>query len=654
MCMSNLHQSNPIPLDTSGLRQLWMSLQIKGSNLLLFSATCACCSPIVKPFGGDYPYKTHKIFDIEDLNPKCVVCDVISQTYNFIFKDHTSQPGRVRIDYSGNHDHLPIDFLYNLDSISQEKTHVQLYSQEPRHSSNPFPVTSSEVCLDTDSFIMTSRIQEWIDTCIKDHVNCIASALKKGFVPKRLIQIDPHSCRLVSPTSPVRYAALSYCWGLIQQPSTKKINVDVRYDDLPSHQLPQTIKDAITISRLMGLHYLWIDSICIIQDDREEWAEQAAEMADIYSGAYIVLAATGVSNATDGFLRQRSRPMKITSLACNPQHPITVNARLLNNHTIRPSNMDVIDNQPLSKRGWALQERALATRTVHFLPDEIMFECRSGLACECGRLQKRTNRGPLVWPPRTRTDRSRSCLNVADWMWLVETFKSRCLTYSDDALPALSGLAQRTLGLNPGQYLAGIWEKDIADQLSYRGKRAKNVAIRKQAMGHAPRLRPSFTWATFSGPIVFHGPFDQPICTFFGGQVLPVAGDLYGQVKEGFIRLKGRSIRGPEMVHKLLTATPSQLFTRADLVGFVTVFLDDIGQFSAPLDSSVWYEGLDIIRDWSAVVCFGLGVDRRQETTMLLLEPSHEEDAFVRIGLVASFPSHWFDEFAKESLVTIV
>jgi hypothetical protein len=271
---------------------------------------------------------------------------------------------------------------------------------------------------------MIGRIQDWIEICLRDHVKCITSTVRDTFVPKRLIQIGQHNCRLLSSTSPVRYAALSYCWGTIKQLSTTKATVDMRYDDLQCQQLPQTIQDAIAMTRMLDLRYLWIDSICIIQDDREEWAQQAADMADIYSSAYVVLAATGVSNATDGFLHQRSQPLRITSLANGSEHPITISARVVNNHDIfqRAENLD---NQPLSKRGWALQERSLAIRTVHFLPDEIMFECRSGRACECGRLPEGFHYNNIACPPET--DSLHSGLHPSDWTHFVQLFKSRCL-----------------------------------------------------------------------------------------------------------------------------------------------------------------------------------------------------------------------------------
>jgi hypothetical protein len=239
----------------------------------------------------------------------------------------------------------------------------------------------------------------------------------------------------------------------------------------------------------------------------------------------------------------------------------------------------------------------------------------------------------------------------------VQLFKSRCLTYSDDALPALSGIAQRTLALDPGQYFAGIWEKGIANQLGFFGEMPRVMATDVKMAEHALRSRPTFTWATFPGPIEFDGQYGEPICTLLEGQVQPVASDLFGQVKGGFIRLQGYSLQGPEMARKLLStklATPAM------------VHLDGVRAFPAsrypPHAQDNWYEGLDAIWDWSVVVCFGLTESwtsvgdwrNRHYITMLLLQPSHEKDSFVRIGLVTHFPVDWYDELACESVVTIV
>ena len=288
---------------------------------------------------------------------------------------------------------------------------------------------------------MASKIQGWIDECTKHHDRCVGPTINKVFVPKRLINVKGH-CRLESAMAPVQYAALSYCWGPIVQPSTTKSNITRRYNGFQYTELPRTLQDAILMTRMLGLDYLWIDSICIVQDDKEEWASEAARMAEIYSMAHVVLAATAANSATEGFLHTRDRPQKITSII-DPENPITVNARVVDTHDHDGLGVRLV-KQPLSKRGWALQERALAHRTVHFLRDEVLFECRSSFSCECGHQYHcyPSSYTSTAWLP----DGKDLHAHVASlWVEVVEDFTQRSLTHAGDALPALSAKSWKIL-----------------------------------------------------------------------------------------------------------------------------------------------------------------------------------------------------------------
>jgi hypothetical protein len=449
------------------------------------------------------------------------------------------------------------------------------------------------------------------------------------------------------------------------QPSTTKSNVALRYGKLEHKELPQTLQDAILMTRMLGLDYLWIDSICIVQDDKEEWASQASNMADIYSKAHVVLAATAARSATEGFLYARPRVQKILSLA-NPENPITVNARLVDadNHDHAYDSAFVrLDNQPLSKRGWALQERALAHRTVHFLRDEIVVECRSGLTCECGHLYYGQPYPSFVWPPDFHKLASSSFFpkheaSIYDrpiafiWLKLVESFTARSLTYADDALPALSGIARRTLALEPGRYFAGIWERDISYQLGWT-----DISLDPHDEKKKVRPRPTFSWASSPRrvlwPIGLNTIGFEPICVFVAGTSVPCTGDIYGQVKEVCIQMQGLTIQGRDLVDKFQLCD-----LRHSWIG-PAIHLDMMERF--PRDKwsknpkETWYEDLSTACDWDLVVCFALCKNFKDNVvSMLLLQAVPEEDAFERIGVVSQFPCRFFDESSTERTVTIV
>ena len=191
-------------------------------------------------------------------------------------------------------------------------------------------------------------------------------------MPKRLLNVQGQVF-LKSPGEPVRYSALSYCWGGHNQHQTVASNVAARHEHIDTSTLPQTLKDAIRFTRKLGVEYIWIDSLCIVQDDRDEWAREAAKMADVYSGAFVVLAATRAQAATEGFLQPYREPYVITS-QLSAKQVFKVQARYDQEHQYCGSLH--LEHLPLSQRGWCLQEQMLASRIIHFLPAEIFYKCK--------------------------------------------------------------------------------------------------------------------------------------------------------------------------------------------------------------------------------------------------------------------------------------
>ncbi|KAJ8113820.1 hypothetical protein OPT61_g4140 [Boeremia exigua] len=616
---------------------------------LLYEVTCAGCLPLLSFAGGQY-YFMDTTVRIAGLGLNCAICDVIRQAYDHIFAEIDSKPGWMKINYRKATNYVQVDFMLDPETLYKsllDTTSVQLYSTEPHNPWNPFPIASQDVCSDVLSPTMFSKIQKWIATCTYQHEKCVTSDMKDSFFPKRLIKLGPFD-RLILPQSPVRYAALSYSWGSLKQHVTTSNNITSRFSRLDSQQLPMILRDAIQMTRNLGLEYLWIDSICIVQDDKSDWAREATTMADIYSNAYIVLAATTASDVTEGFIRQRKSPVDIHSLA-DHNHRIITKARTLNTHYTYGSELELSD-YPLSKRGWALQERALASRTLHFLPDELFFECRSAMACECGYFPNNDDWFGFssLWPPSAAdiditpyTD-----FNFAHkWNSVICTFKMRSLTYNDDALPALSGMARRTLPLDPGGYFAGIWERGIGFQLGWAAENSCFPLTEVQKEHQVSR--PTFSWTKCPGPlsmgIMTYGM--RSICTLISGHSVPLAGDIYGQVERVSLTLRGLVICGSDLLKRVLQTTP---------VGYHHLKLRfDTGQ---KFSEDKLYKGLEEACDWSTVLCFGLTVDHKDQVVeaMLMLQSVPEEDAFIRIGVVRELPRRFLDELATERIVTIV
>ncbi|KAM0237420.1 hypothetical protein ACHAP5_009050 [Fusarium lateritium] len=240
----------------------------------------------------------------------------------------------------------------------------------------------------TEQFLL---FREWIRVCEKTHRHDVAdeydtasrtSERTKG-LPTRVVDVgdDANShLRLVKSEDMVShvYLALSHRWGDNSQHHlgrTLRSNQARRYMSIDESELPLNFKDAITVTRKLGVRYIWIDSLCIIQDDDADWNVESVRMEQVYSNARCVLAASSAASSMDGFLK-RPDPYR-PYLALNSQSGgVGYLCRNIDNF------QGDVDEATLNTRGWTLQERALARRTIHFTNSQVYFECGKGVHCE--------------------------------------------------------------------------------------------------------------------------------------------------------------------------------------------------------------------------------------------------------------------------------
>jgi hypothetical protein len=173
-----------------------------------------------------------------------------------------------------------------------------------------------------------------------------------------------------------QYIALSHCWGKLKESQrfcTYRRNINDLRKIIDFDKLPKTFQDAVTVARELGVRFLWIDSVCIIQDDPEDWYKESRLMENIFSSAYCTIAASSASDSTKGFLGRRpARPcVKVRDL----YHPLYVCENIDDFHRD-------VEKGELSQRGWVLQERALSRRTIHFTTVQTYWECGRGIHCE--------------------------------------------------------------------------------------------------------------------------------------------------------------------------------------------------------------------------------------------------------------------------------
>jgi hypothetical protein len=184
-----------------------------------------------------------------------------------------------------------------------------------------------------------------------------------------------------------KYAALSHCWGPQQTCITTKANLDSRKRGIPWAELPPTFQDSITFCLALGISYIWIDALCILQDDQVDWQIESSRMADIYQKSHITLAATSSDSGSSGcfpktaLISEHRLKAQMGSGEC---HAVLIREKLV--HWSLRLSEPLKQSFPLLTRGWAFQERLLAPRVLHLCNKELVWECTEETSCQCGSM----------------------------------------------------------------------------------------------------------------------------------------------------------------------------------------------------------------------------------------------------------------------------
>lgn len=239
-------------------------------------------------------------------------------------------------------------------------------------------------------------IQRWVKICQQTHKCCTR---QEKFLPTRLIDVgttfDPTLLLVLSAdVFADDYIALSHCWDLTMPETGRTTSKTLERHKLciRAQDLPLTFRDFVGVARRLGIRHVWIDSLCIIQDSREDWEKEAAQMADVYSNAIFTVAASASADGRGGcHVHDDVRSFGPVDFEY-PVDPDTnpTNADLTNNNptNINPENQvfrlwsrdtypvgQILGQDPLMKRGWTLQERELSPRVIHYSRDTIRWEC---------------------------------------------------------------------------------------------------------------------------------------------------------------------------------------------------------------------------------------------------------------------------------------
>ncbi|KAH8685846.1 heterokaryon incompatibility protein-domain-containing protein [Tricladium varicosporioides] len=343
---------------------------------------------------------------------------------------------------------------------------------------------------------LMSLARGWLAKCRK-HPACLKRlAENTSFSPTRLISTCQNQIRLCSSkTRPTReYATLSHCWGGNSEILLKltKDTIEEYHNEIPVQKLSRTFRQAINIAQDLGIDYIWIDSLCIIQDDDDDWKQEAALMHGVYGNSFLNIAASDACDGSKGCFIERNKSFQTFHTVrvklgddCNPR-----------SYSIIPTSIfRALSKTVLASRGWCLQERLLAPRTLHFEYRQLYWECDTRQYCECF---------PRGIPARLRShcfevDRVNHDINksrlIEDWHTILHIYTRSAFTRPSDRLIALSGVIRKIELQTADICYFGIWRKDFEYNLMW--------TVRKLTVLDNYRA-PSWSWASVDGP------YDKP------------------------------------------------------------------------------------------------------------------------------------------------
>ncbi|ETS74937.1 hypothetical protein PFICI_13421 [Pestalotiopsis fici W106-1] len=535
--------------------------------------------------------------------------------------------------------------------------------------------------------------RQWISECIKHHSKCRRTevASKSVWAPDRLIYIDDENSRLrlvrgADVPSDIPYTTLSHCWGRVKDKLVlTRANIEEWHDQLPSLGKWKTFVDAVEISRQLQIRYMWIDSLCIIQDSKEDWQQQYPQMCNIYKRSYCNIAATSAVDDTEGCLFERDITMDLPLRLCFATEGYQSTAvesmvipaidigkdSLLGQYDLCRQNTWVHDitYSPLNSRGWVLQERQLSPRVLNFTKTQMYWECDEMQASEShpyGLAESGDSnlKSKAINPFRLKnanieedapvgTGTSPLMKRAFDiWANAVSAYTvgnsdprlsdgspgfNKNLTNPADKLVAISAIAHELQPYMNCRYLAGHWETDLVRQLAWTGSNGSQRVSTYRA--------PSWSWASVDAPIhVFHSLYEtgeefHPLAEVLNVEVELLTDDPMGQVTSGSLTLRCYLI---ELEVQCLLTSRYGLFLETETETIMVngeqtrlhIQLDD--EHSRPtVPWSVYCVPISLLIDWMTSPSHPKGawtLDFRS----ILLEKTEIEGKYQRVGFLGS------------------
>ncbi|KAI0103824.1 hypothetical protein GGR51DRAFT_523569 [Nemania sp. FL0031] len=474
-------------------------------------ALCSRCERYDFRLGGFYIEV--KAAELLDGRSRCGLCRVLWEVH---VKGERKKDLKVRFVRDGSM--LRISGSDSLPVLS-------LLAGPERKVPNPIQLGFPELLQPgTQEFFHLIKI--WLQDCDDDHPQCCTTGQIP--LPTRLIDVGTNGSpelRLIETRETVpestKYIALSHRWGdekthfstLRRDQSGRGRELEAFKIRIPEDELPATFKDAVVTARTLDVRYLWIDSLCIIQGDEGDFKEESKNMETVFSCAYCVLAVSRAASQCDGFLK-RIEPRKYITLSGKDKQPFYVC------QWIDDFSRHVLEG-PLNRRGWVLQERALARRTIFFTEKQTYFECGEGIRCQ-SLMNMRHNMVDFLGDPKfpSKAMNSRRGLKIVYFQNLYKQYSRLDFTRVEDKPFAIEGLENRLRAAYQTQGGYGIFDDGQGKGLFHRSL----LWQRSEAPEGAPvpwlsRISfspgrnisvPTWSWMAYQGGIDYLAPeFDK-------------------------------------------------------------------------------------------------------------------------------------------------
>jgi hypothetical protein len=301
-------------------------------------------------------------------------------------------------------------------------------------------------------------------------------------------------------------------------------------------------------TRRLGFRYLWIDSLCIIQDDENDWLSESAKMCDVYTYSYLTLAATSSSDGSGGLFFTAEPPRHLTTVVLNGDEFPVFSANQSYEYHISFYDYRIsaeeyrrrLRTHPLLTRGWVFQERMLSGRVLHFTRTELAWECCESSACECGYTRLRLSE--KYWFPARHAN---AHIHVGPWHDYVKEYAKLCLTKEEDRLQALAGIARAVHKNNIAtdehghkldiKYYAGLWSCDLAQDLLW----FRNLGLNPQSARPNRWCAPSWSWASILGAVGYGYVRNHALFEVLSASTDLVGPDSFGAVRGGRVHILG-------------------------------------------------------------------------------------------------------------------